>query len=102
MLLRAVSPLSVHGKNSTWWKFNNITCLPNPRGQGTNLNQELKLNYQLSGVPVVALWVKNPTSIHEDASSIPGLAQRSRVGYRCRSDLALLWLWCRQTASALT
>ena len=30
---------------------------------------------QLTGVPFVALWVTNPTSIHEDASLIPGLAQ---------------------------
>ena len=28
-----------------------------------------------SGVPVVAQWVKNPTSIHEDADLIPGLTQ---------------------------
>ena len=27
------------------------------------------------GVPIVAPQVKNPTSIHEDAGSIPGLAQ---------------------------
>ena len=27
------------------------------------------------GVPVVAQWVKNLTSIHEDLSLIPGLAQ---------------------------
>ena len=26
-------------------------------------------------VPVVAQWVKNPTSIHEDEGSIPGLTQ---------------------------
>ena len=27
------------------------------------------------GVPVVAQWVMNPTSIHEDVTLIPGLAQ---------------------------
>ena len=28
-----------------------------------------------TGVPVVAQWVKNPTSIHEDLGSIPGLTE---------------------------
>ena len=27
------------------------------------------------GVPIVARWVKNPTSVHEDSGSIPGLTQ---------------------------
>ena len=35
-----------------------------------DLNQNLYL-----GVPVVAQWLMNLTSIHEDLGSIPGLAQ---------------------------
>ena len=37
------------------------------------LSGHLKKVYQ--GDPVVDRWVMNPTSIHEDAGSIPGLAQ---------------------------
>ena len=56
------------------------------------------------GVPIAAQQVKNPPSIHEDAGLIPGFAHciegsgialRCGIGRRCRSDLALLWLWCR-------
>ena len=60
------------------------------------------------GVPIVAQWVKNTASIHEDAGSIPGLTQdygsgiaiSCSIGYRCGSELALLGLRRRPAAVA--
>ena len=56
----------------------------------------------------MAQQVKNSTSIHEDIGLIPGLTQLRTsiamgcgVGCRLGSDLALLWLWCRLTATDL-
>ena len=53
-----------------------------------------------SRVPTVAQHFKNPSSIHEDAGSIPSLAQWVKgsgvaASYRCGSDPALLLLWHR-------
>ena len=35
----------------------------------------LQLYHGDPGVPIVSQWVKNPTSIHEDVGSTPGLSQ---------------------------
>ena len=40
------------------------------------------------GVPIVAQWIKSPTTTHEDVGSIPGLT-------RWVKDMALMNLQCR-------
>ena len=63
----------------------------------------LQLKNTSLGVPVLAQRLMNPTSIHEDACSIPGSAQWVKLCSDCRCGLnsALLWLWCRLAAAAL-
>ena len=58
----------------------------------------------------MAQQLMNPTSIHKDLGSIPGLTQwvkdlvllRVSCGVGCRFGLdpALLWLWCRLAATS--
>ena len=44
-------------------------------GQGLGLMKLVPLKEETKGVPIVAQRVKNPKSIHEDVSLIPGFTQ---------------------------
>ena len=44
----------------------------------------MSISQKLLGVPIVAQWVKNLTSIHKDVGLIPGLTQ-------CVKDPLLPW-----------
>ena len=70
--------------------------------------KNLILKGRNAGIYVVAQWVKNTTSTHEDADLIPALGQwvkysalQLSVGHRCSTYLVLLWLWQGPAAAAL-
>ena len=66
--------------------------------QTSDYNKKAHSKKERWEAPVVAQQVMKPTSIHEDASSVPGLAH---VAVSCSSDPTLLWLQCRPAAVAL-
>ena len=64
-----------------------------------------------TGDPFVAQWVKDPNDIHENVGLILGFSQWAKgsgidtscgVGCTCGLETALLWLWHRPAAAALT
>ena len=82
-----------------------ISCLQ-PRDQGLKpphtgpqlpagtILQNLVVHPETPGSSPAGSGVMSPTSIHENAGSLPALA-------RWVKDLALLWVWCRLPATAL-
>ena len=52
------------------WRLSRGEASRSLAGSLLELSKNLK-----GGVPIVAQWLTNPTSIHEDVDSIPGLAQ---------------------------
>ena len=76
------------GPEQPWCDGHRVTGWGVPTWGSFLLLQESHLLKRDKGVPVMAHRVKNPTSIHEDAGSIPGLLNGLRI-------------WCCHSCSAL-
>ena len=79
-----------------------------PQWLNATRQHKLRFKFQPQGVPVMAQWLKNPTTNHgcgldpwpPSVGWGSGVALSCVVGYRCGSDPTLLWLWCRPAAAA--
>uniref|UniRef100_A0A8D2BIU7 Uncharacterized protein n=1 Tax=Sus scrofa TaxID=9823 RepID=A0A8D2BIU7_PIG len=59
-----------------WISFISFICLI---AVASTSNTMLNKTFIFFGVPVVAQWLMNPTGIHEEMDSIPGLAQWAKA-----------------------
>ena len=66
-----------------------------------NISSNRRSKIKLQGVPVVAYWVTNLTSILADVGSIPGLAQGSCIGVSCGVGRKRGWEFPYATGMAL-
>ena len=60
---------SCHFRGIKTHSIANINALP------TTYGKKKKKRMESLGLPIMAQWLTNPTSIHEDLGSVPGLAQ---------------------------
>ena len=77
-------------QNSAWHIVSSIQALSVEGNQTMSLSK-----YSRVGVPFMAQWLTNLTSIHEEAGQIPGLTQWGLSIWCCHE------LWCRSLGSCI-